>query len=295
MLKLIDVSHWQGSIDFDKVAASGISGVIVKCIDGRLPSIDPRFAENWRALKERPHLVRGSYAFARPETDGGGEADGRREAEDYARVMLEHDDADASWIAAVDLERSGMDPSHSVQRNIDFLGAWVDTCSRLLGRLPWLYTGAPTWRERMGWTTAFTHLKLWQADYTKVPATMPWPRTMWQYTSGGEVDGVVGRVDLNRFDGSLDELVELSRPGARAPQRGPIFPPLDLAGGGPYSLDVALVQGLLLARGHGPEGLVDRRTGRPDGLRGPATRAAYARATGTSSTRVDWTMLLGPA
>lgn len=32
------------------------------------------------------------------------------------------------------------------------------------------------------------------------------------------------------------------------------------------------VQGALLARGYGPDGLVDRRTGKPDGIGGPATR-----------------------
>ena len=29
-MKLIDISHWQGNIDFEKVRASGIEGVIIK-------------------------------------------------------------------------------------------------------------------------------------------------------------------------------------------------------------------------------------------------------------------------
>ena len=291
MLKIIDVSQWQGRVDWQAVAAAGISGAIVKCIDGRLPSIDPRFRENWAAITAIPGFVCGSYAFARPETDGGGEADGRAEAEDYARTMLSMNPG-SEWIACIDLERGGMDPKHSVQQNIDFLGAWEQTCVRLLGRSPWLYTGKPTWRERMGWTTAFSHLRLWQADWTTVPAEMPWPRTMLQYTNEAIVAGVATRVDMSRFDGTIEQLRALAQPIVVPRTIGPIFPPAELAGSGPFDPDVARVQGLLLASGYGPEGLVDPATGRPDGRRGPKTRAAYKAATGLESTVVDWVALL---
>ena len=294
MIELIDVSQWQGFIDWPRVATSGINGAIVKCIDGRLPDIDPRFTENWRALSQTS-LVRGSYAFARPATDDGGAADGRAEAQDYASTMLAQDPGD-DWIAVVDLERGGMDPSHSAQQNIDFLAAWVETCEAELGRSPWIYTGKYTWLERMDWTTLFDHLPLWQASYTSSPPEMPWPlTTLWQYTSEGSVSGIVGRVDRNIFYGTDSELRALAKPiiySRGGAQAGPIFAPLDLAGSGPADVFVAQVQGLLLALGYGPAGLVDVKTGRPDGKRGPATRDAYARATGSSSTAVDWVRLL---
>jgi GH25 family lysozyme M1 (1,4-beta-N-acetylmuramidase) len=292
MLKLIDVSHWQKNIDFAAVAAAGISGVIVKCIDGRLPDVDPMFEENWAALCDCPELVRGSYAFARPESDGGGEADGRAEAEDYARAMLSVRQPNDEWIACIDLERGGMDPTHSIQQNIDFLGAWEQTCVRLLGRSPWLYTGKYTWQQRMGWTTLFSHLRLWQADWTAVPAEMPWPRTMLQFTSEGIVTGVSTRVDVSAFEGTIEQLRALAQPAVVPRPIGPIFPPTELAGSGPFDPDVARVQGLLLACGYGPAGLVDPATGRPDGRRGPKTRAAYKAATGLESTLVDWVALL---
>jgi lysozyme len=289
MLKVIDIARWQEKVDFAAVAQAGISGVIVKATEGR-GYIDPMFHANWAALRAVPQLVAGTYAFARPETDGGGEADGRAEAEHYVRTMLATNPGD-EWIACIDLERGGMDPAHSTQQNIDFLGAWEQTCVRLLGRSPWLYTGKYTWLERMGWTTAFSHLRLWQADWTAVPADMPWERTMWQFTNEGIVSGVSTRVDVSSFEGTIEQLRALAQPIVVARPIGPIFPPTELAGSGPFDPDVARVQGLLMASGYGPDGLVDA-SGRPDGRRGPKTRAAYRAATGLESTLVDWVALL---
>jgi peptidoglycan hydrolase-like protein with peptidoglycan-binding domain len=114
---------------------------------------------------------------------------------------------------------------------------------------------------------------------------------MLQYTNEGIVTGVSTRVDVSAFDGTIEQLRALAQPILVARQIGPIFAPTELAGSGPFDLDVARVQGLLLAYGYGPAGLVDA-SGRPDGLRGPKTRAAYKAATGLESTLVDWVALL---
>jgi len=292
MLELIDISHHQGPVDFDQVIDAGIAGVICKCIDGRLPDIDPMFETNWAAMRERQdQLVIGSYAFARPDTDGGGEADGRAEAEDYARTMIAAGVPD-NFIVWADVEHGGFDDAnHSVQMNCDFVGAWVETCEAELGRSPMIYTGTNTWREHMGWTMRFNHLHLVDADYRAVPDRTPWPWTFWQYTSTGQVPGVSTNVDINRYQGTMAELRELERPRIIQPRRGPILPPLDLAGSGAYDPDVARAQGLMLALGQPRAGLVDA-TGRPDGVRGPSTRSAWFNLSGTSSTIVDWRILL---
>lgn len=288
----IDVSHHQGHIEWDRVVDDGVTCAIVKCIDGRLPDVDSRFVYNWRSIVERrDRLVIGSYAYARPHTGGGGEADGRAEALDYARTMLEQRPPD-EWVAMTDFEGPGLDESHSVQQNIDFLAAWIETCEAELGRTPMLYTGTNTWRRYMGWTRAFTHLALIDADYSSRPDEMPWPRTMLQYTSEGRVDGISGNVDFSRFDGTLEQLRELERPRIRRPIREMALRDLDLSGpAGVYDPDVARAQALMVALGQPTRGLVDS-AGRPDGLRGPSTRAAWAALSGSQSTIVDWRLLL---
>ena len=121
MLELIDISHHQGAVDFDAVAADGISGVIVKATEGR-DYTDPRWGENWAALAETG-LVAGAYHFARPNTDGGGAEDGEAEALHFCRTVLARCPGE-SFIAALDFEKSGTDPDHSAQMNIDFIAAF---------------------------------------------------------------------------------------------------------------------------------------------------------------------------
>lgn len=146
----------------------------------------------------------------------------------------------------------------------------------------------------MGWTRTFTHLPLLDADYSSSPDAMPWPRTMLQYTSEGRVAGIKGNVDLGRFEGSLGELRDLSRPRIRRPVRSLLLPDLDLAGpAGEYDPLVARAQALMVALGQPSRGLVDGN-GRPDGLRGPSTRAGWAALSGSQDTAVDWRLLLPP-
>ena len=58
------------------------------------------------------------------------------------------------------------------------------------------------------WLAAYP---LWIAHYTKDPAIDPsrpswWPWKFYQYTSSGAVKGIVGRVDLNVYNGTVEEL-----------------------------------------------------------------------------------------
>jgi hypothetical protein len=66
---------------------------------------------------------------------------------------------------------------------------------------------------------------------------------------------------------------------------------IDLAGGGPYDVDVARAQALMVALGQPTQGLIDPATKRPDGRRGPSTRAAWFALSGAQSTIVDWRLL----
>jgi hypothetical protein len=83
-----------------------------------------------------------------------------------------------------------------------------------------IYTSPTFWRNAMSDTTWFAeygYRTLWVAHWTSGPAPSPpagnwggvgW--TFWQYTSGGAVPGIAGRVDLNRFNGTDLTLVLLT-------------------------------------------------------------------------------------
>ena len=69
-LNIMDVSKWQGAIDWDKVKASGkVDGVILRVIGNKAsrPYVDPTFEDNYKACTERGIPV-GCYVYSAART-----------------------------------------------------------------------------------------------------------------------------------------------------------------------------------------------------------------------------------
>lgn len=77
----IDVSHWQGAIDWTKVKASGIQFAIIKAggSDAGFYT-DPRWEENYKGAKDNGIAV-GAYYFVGPGCISS--ADGKADAERF--------------------------------------------------------------------------------------------------------------------------------------------------------------------------------------------------------------------
>jgi hypothetical protein len=93
---------------------------------------------------------------------------------------------------------------------------WLGIVEKELNRQAMIYTTRSFFRQ-MGEPSGFGIRPLWVAHYTTNPAPkMPsaWSRyTFWQFTDSGQVDGIGGDVDLNRFDGDVSDLKKLERGG----------------------------------------------------------------------------------
>ena len=63
----IDVSHFQGEVDWGAVAAAGVRFAFIKATEG-LDDVDPRFAQNWQGSRAAG-LLRGAYHFLHPNLD----------------------------------------------------------------------------------------------------------------------------------------------------------------------------------------------------------------------------------
>ena len=68
----IDVSSWQATIDWSKVAGAGHAYAVARISDGTY--LDADFAANWQGI-HAAGLVRGAYQFFEPGTDVGTQAD----------------------------------------------------------------------------------------------------------------------------------------------------------------------------------------------------------------------------
>jgi GH25 family lysozyme M1 (1,4-beta-N-acetylmuramidase) len=199
-LEGIDVSHWQGTINWTKVAAAGKSFAILKATDS-YDYTDPTYATNHAAAKAAG-LWTGAYHFARPDATVG---DAVREADLFASVIgLGAKDL----IPALDLEVSGGLTTTPLQ---NWVASWLTEVTARTGVKPMIYTSPAFWKKYMGDSSALAdagYKTLWIAHWNVTSPTVPannwgghgW--TFWQYSDCGTVAGISGCVDLDRFNGA---------------------------------------------------------------------------------------------
>ena len=203
----IDVSFWNAGIDWPKVRATGQRYVFTKATEGDFYA-DPTFDDNWRGAKAAG-LLRGAYHFFRSNVDGKKQAD---KFIDYVKSMND----DGELPAVLDLE------THDGQAKAKIISrakTWLDLVEEAFGKKPIIYSGQFFLQDHFSeagggpplWAKDYP---LWLAQYPNqyVPGMQPvLPRgwfqwTFWQYSDKGQVNGINARVDLNVFNGTLEEL-----------------------------------------------------------------------------------------
>lgn len=191
----IDVSQFQGDIDWVKVKATGCAFAYIRTSDGSYH--DPTFKTNWQGSKAAG-LVRGVYHYLRSSQNGVAQADQLLKQIEEAGGTDEND-----LPIALDVEKADAKPE-DIAAHIAMFAARV---KEKTGKEPIIYTGAWFWDTNVK-TSAFNYMPLWHSQYTKAPkATVPkaWAKqgwVIWQWSSKGTVNGIPGRyVDMNRFAG----------------------------------------------------------------------------------------------
>jgi len=194
----IDVSKWQGSIDWKAVKESGVEFAIIKATEG-ITYIDPAFIANWDEAKTAGLLV-SAYHMLWPQLSAA------KQAEHLLNTMGERE-ADFPLVLDVELKGTG-----------DNIGAVVEEVLLALeakdGRKPIIYTAQSFWGANVGWAPGWHKYPLWVADYDVAVPAMPlgWEvYDFWQYSNRGSVPGISGNVDLNVFAGELQDLSSLGR------------------------------------------------------------------------------------
>ncbi len=197
----IDVSRYQGTIDWDKVKAAGVKFVFIKATEGA-SFVDPMFATNWRQLKEKG-IPRGPYHFYRTDVSLQSQIDnfcntvGSLEAGDLPPVL--------------DVEVNSQWTHLSPKQRIDLVNGWMKGVEAKLGVKPIIYLSTAFATDVLKGDLTLAHYLLWVAHYTaqpdpKVPA--PWSvETIWQKSENGTIDGIKdSKVDIDYFHGSAADL-----------------------------------------------------------------------------------------
>ncbi|MEC0233086.1 glycoside hydrolase family 25 protein [Paenibacillus kribbensis] len=195
----IDVSRYQGTIDWKRVRADGKSFAFIKASQGQR-YVDPTFITNAKGVRAAGILL-GAYHFVDATSVNAAKAEARH----FAEVLDQVGGAKTlDFPAVMDYENNpgglGSAAIHEVAL------AFLTEFEQVSGRKPMVYTGnafAAHFKAPLG------SYKLWIARYsTRVPGdTTAWKSwDFWQYSDSGRVDGIQGPVDLNVYAGTEAEL-----------------------------------------------------------------------------------------
>jgi lysozyme len=215
----IDVSRFQGSIDWPTVAGSGIRFAFIQGSRGSGADCtvkpaqcgpDPYFATN-RLAAESAGIRVGAYhrAFASGGTAAAARADALAEANIFIAQVGSLPSGEL--IPVLDAETPFTGLTSSSLRT--WIRVFVKRVTKKLGRKPMIYTNASSW-SATGNTTEFAKARypLWVAEWGVTRPTVPannWARrgySVWQYTSSGSVPGISGRVDMDRLGKRLGKI-----------------------------------------------------------------------------------------
>ena len=191
----IDVSHHQGTIDWDAVKATEkgeypIRFAFMKATEGG-DYKDRRFDENFSQAKEAG-LIRGAYHFYNPNTEPIRQADFF-----ISQVKLKRGDL----APVLDIERK---PKDVAQMQAD-LKLFLQRLEQHYGVKPIIYTSYK-YKKRYLNDPEFDAYPLWIAHYYVDLLAYEGTWQFWQHTDYGVVPGIESNVDLNVFNGSLEEL-----------------------------------------------------------------------------------------
>ncbi len=200
----IDVSHFNGTVDWGTVAKDGLSFVYIKATEGRTVG-DDQFAANWKGATSAG-LRKGAYHFYDFCDDGASQA-----ANFIKTVPVE----DGALPPTIDLEKSadcGKMPGKKAFRKQ--LAAFTAKISAAYGQAPVLYMNDQVYTLYFQGESA--SYKLWIADpdhaAPQIPGAPAW--AMWQYGWHGAVAGIPKEVDLDVFNGTPQMLASLGGAGA---------------------------------------------------------------------------------
>lgn len=191
----IDVSYWQGTIDWDRVAGAGVKYAYIRASVAL--NNDTIFARNWPEAR-RVGILRGAYHYFHPELDVD------RQAQLMIDAMSDMQPDDLPPV--LDLEHTGGLGAAEIVRRAR---RWVDLVEAATGRQVMIYTGKYWWQDNAGSSTEFVDHPLWVPQYGPTCPDLPNPWTDWlffQTSSTGRIDGISGNVDLDLFNGDMAAL-----------------------------------------------------------------------------------------
>lgn len=213
----IDISKWNGNWDADKAKQAGATFVFIKASQATFT--DPQFTANWQKAKDAG-LLRGAYHYLDYTKPGVDQAN-------YFADLLKNDPGELPPVVDYEQARTDNNPSAALGFLKDFLDQMIkrtELYEDALIKRPMIYSGPGFWASYGDQTNPeyWIQFPLWNAHWTTSGTPQlspPWTMwTFWQFSSKGPGEAYGSEslaIDMNRFNGTLNELMEFA--GIRIP------------------------------------------------------------------------------
>ncbi len=189
----IDVSKWQGEIDWDRVRDAGVEYAIIRCgyrgsVTGALVE-DPRFQQNVKGALAAGVKV-GIYFF----TQAVNEVEAVEEASMVVSLIRDYDITYPVFIDTEGAGGHGRADGLDVETRTMVCDAFCRTVENA-GYEGGVYASRNWYNNRVD-AASLEKYVIWLAEYRSAPIYQGYYQ-MWQYTSQGSIDGIAGNVDLD--------------------------------------------------------------------------------------------------
>ena len=195
----IDVSHYQGKINWKKVKFINqkkypIKFVVIRATQG-VDDNDSQFDNNWAQTKKN-NFVRGAYHYYRPNENS------IEQANNFIKnVQLSKGDLPP----ILDIEKL---PKNQSIANLKIgLKRFLDIIEKHYNIRPIIYTGERYYQDFL--KDEFSEYAFWIANYNFIDAEINDDYLFWQFTEQAKINGISEKVDVNIFNGDLDDLDEI--------------------------------------------------------------------------------------
>lgn len=191
----IDVSKYQGKIDWKAVKQQGVHFAFIKATEG-LYKTDPLFISNWTKAKKNG-IMRGAYHFYWPSSNPTAQA-----KHFIKNVKIQKGDLPP----VLDIEHVGKHPKKDLIANLKRFIAMLEAH---YGCSPIIYTYYKFYTNHLD--SDFEAYPLWVAHYNTDKLNLhenKW--NFWQFTEEAWLKGIGHKVDVNVFNGDIEDLNELA-------------------------------------------------------------------------------------
>lgn len=206
----IDVSHYQGRIDWEQLRHAFIKGTpvrfaIIKATEGS-SYVDENFQQNFYDARENG-FMRGAYHFWSNTAS----------ARDQATFFTEHVSLQPGDLPPIlDVERQPQD----IRKFQESVLEWLSIMEQRYGAKPIIYSYLK-FKEQYLNDPRFDDYPFWIAHYYVSRMEYQGAWKFWQHTDAGRLPGIRGYVDLNIYNGSFYDLRQLTIP--EPPQEEPAW------------------------------------------------------------------------